>query len=327
MRGTRLVTIRPGHRLEVVARGRRGPVLVVHPGGPGLTAEYLGGLLGLARDGSRRVVLFHPRGVGRSYAPRLPRAYTLPALARDVDDLRRALGADRIDLLGFSAGGFVALEYARRYPRRLRSLLLCGTAASAADLRAANRTILRAASPAQRRRLRALERRRAFDAPDYARLIEEIERPFQRRYLRRPSKALAASRLHPRVYRAMMTRTGNEFVVDGTLARWDARPGLSHLRLPTLVLVGAGDFLAPAARRLAGRIPGARLVVIDRASHLANLERPAAFLGAVDRFLREVGRQAGEGRTVTPSPRRPAPRRPGRIRGRPGGRGTPRAPS
>ena len=329
MHGSRLLSIGPGHRLELVARGRRGPVLVVHPGGPGLTAEYLAGLLDLARNRSRRVVLFHPRGVGRSFAPRSPRAYTLAALARDVDGLRRALEVDRIDLLGFSAGGFVALEYARRYPRRLRSLLLCGTAASASDLRAANRTILRAATPDQRRRLRALERRRAFDSAEYAALIEELERPFQSRYLKHPSRALASSRLHPRVYRAMMTRTGNEFAVDGTLARWDARPALARLRTPTLVLVGADDFLAPAARKMAHRIPGARQVVIDRASHLANLERPAAFLGAVDRFLREVGAgtQGGEARTATRSRRRRSSRRPGRIRGRPAGRGSPRRPS
>ena len=296
-----------GRRFEFFVAGRGDPTLVIHPGGPGLSAQYLSNLLTLARPG-RRVVLLHPRGVGRSFQPRTPGEYNLKAMADDVESLREHLGGGAIDLLGFSAGGFVALEYALRHSRGLRALLLCGTAASAADLRAANRRIVSGATSAQRRALRQLERARRFSSPEYLRLIEEIERPYQSRYLRRPSADLAASRLNPKVYRAMMTRSGNEFVVDGTLAHWDARPHLRRIRVPTLVLVGRGDFLYPASRKIATGIHGSRFVALARSSHLANLERPRAYLAEVDRFLRGVGR--GAARQPPPLPR------PGRVRGR-----------
>ncbi len=286
-----------GRRFEYIARGRGDRLLLVHPGGPGFTSQYLWNLLALARR-DRRVVIVHPRGVGRSYRPRAARSYTLKAHADDLESIRRALGGGAIDLLGFSAGGFVAIEYALRHPRGVRSLLLCGTAASAADLREANKILLRGLSPGQRTELRRLERARAFDTSAYERLVGEIERPYQSGYLRRPSPDLAASRINRAVYRAMMTRTGNEFVVDGTLARWDARPRLGRLAAPTLVLVGRGDFLFPASRAMARRIPHAKFVPFPRASHLANLERPRAYRAVIDRFLK------GAARGRSPSPRR-----------------------
>jgi proline iminopeptidase len=231
---------------------------------------------------------------------------------RDLEAIRTALRVDRMHLLGYSAGGFVALEYALKHPQRLRSLLLCGTAGSAEEIREANRIMLRAASPVQRRRLRSLTLLGAFGTPEYESLVEQIGRPFQTRFL--PADSPPLGRLSPNVYRAMMTRTGDEFVVDGTLARWDARSGYRRLRTPTLVLVGRFDFFLGAARRAAAAIPGAELIVLARSSHMGPLEEPVAFRSAVDRFLRRV-KPARPGSSRPADPARIAPsRRVGRTR-------------
>ena len=55
-----------------------------------------------------------------------PRAYSVAASADDIEDLRRALGAERVSLLGFSYGTRLALEFARRHPSRLDRLVLQG---------------------------------------------------------------------------------------------------------------------------------------------------------------------------------------------------------
>lgn len=55
-----------------------------------------------------------------------PRAYTDDASADDVDDVRHALGAERVSLLGFSYGTRLALAFARRHPNRLDRLVLQG---------------------------------------------------------------------------------------------------------------------------------------------------------------------------------------------------------
>jgi pimeloyl-ACP methyl ester carboxylesterase len=54
------------------------------------------------------------------------RVYTTSIAARDLDDVRAALGYDRIHVLGISYGTRLAQEYARRYPQRVKSLFLFG---------------------------------------------------------------------------------------------------------------------------------------------------------------------------------------------------------
>jgi L-proline amide hydrolase len=283
----RHVTTAGRRSFEYIARGHGPATLLVHPGGPGLTYHYLRPLLGLATS-HLRVILFNPRGVGGSWGPRQTDDYTVQNQALDVEALRRALDIDELHLLGFSAGGFAALEYAHRYQAKLVSLLLCGTAGSAEEIRQANRLMLGAASPKQRKRLAELTKAEAFDTKEYEQLTAAIAQPFSSRFLTSPPKDLKASKLSKKVYRAMMTRTGDEFAVDGTLARWDGRKYYSKIEVPSLVLVGRYDFFLEASREMADRIVPAHLRVLPQSSHLAHLEQPRLFLNAIREFLLDV---------------------------------------
>jgi pimeloyl-ACP methyl ester carboxylesterase len=95
--------------------------------------------------------------------------------------------------------------------------------------------------------------------------------------------------------------------LHGLAARADSHETLAKIHVPTLVLVGAEDVLTPPdeARAMAAAVPGARLEVIPRAGHLANLENP----DAVNAALRLV--QARSART---DPRRTVSLGPGRRR-------------
>lgn len=272
---------------EYVAQGQGPATLLVHSGGPGLTYHYLRGLLRLA-NANLRVILFNPRGVGHSWAPRRASDYTIPKLAEDVEAIRKALRIRELHLLGYSAGGFVALEYAHRYEKNLTSLLPCATAGSAEEVRAANRLMIAAASPRQRARLRELTRAKAFSSPEYLSLVEQIGRPFQTRFLKTVPQDWKATKISHPVYRAMMTRTGDEFAVDGTIRSWDGRRYYSKIEVPTLVVVGRYDFFFEPSVEMNERIEPAHLRVLPRSSHLAILEQPKEFLGTVREFLGDV---------------------------------------
>lgn len=276
-----------GRTFEYTSRGRGPATLLVHPGGPGLTYDYLRPLLRLA-NAHLRVVLFNPRGVGDSWRPSRASAYTIGNLAEDTEAIRRALDIDELHLLGFSAGGFVALEYAHRYQRRLTSLLLVATAGSAEEVRQANRMMRAAATPRQRRRLAELEKAKAFQTKEYAQLTDALAAPFQRRFLGQNPKELRPNQLSHDVYRAMMTRTGDEFRVDGTMARWDGRRYYSKIEVPTLVLVGRYDAFLESSREMADRIVPAHLRVLPRASHLVFHEQPTEAFKSVREFLLDV---------------------------------------
>src|SRR4051812_49725365 len=97
-----------GTQLHYQLRGS-GPLLICHPGGPGRPASYLDDLGGVART----LVLLDPRGAGSS-EPATTCAFT--ELAEDLELLREHLGAERIDVLGHSAGGLAGPPHPGPHP-------------------------------------------------------------------------------------------------------------------------------------------------------------------------------------------------------------------
>jgi proline iminopeptidase len=287
MARVRRVTVSGRRSFEYVSQGKGPATLLIHPGGPGATYHYLRGLLRLANS-NLRVILFNPRGVGHSWAPKRASDYTIGNMAEDVEAIRRALKITELHLLGYSAGGFVALEYAHRYEKHLVSLLLCATAGSAEELRASNRMVLSRATPRQRARLKELTKAKAFDSPDYQQLTSAIFEPYQTHFLKGTHKDWKATKINPVVYRAMMTRSGDELAVDGTIARWDGRKYYSKIEVPAVVVVGRYDFFLEPSVEMAERIEPAHLRVLARSSHMAILEQPREFIGTVREFLNDV---------------------------------------
>lgn len=287
MARVRRVTVSGNRSFEYVSQGTGPATLLVHPGGPGWTYHYLRGFLRLA-GANLRVILFNPRGVGHSWAPKRPSDYTVANMAEDVEAIRRALRITELHLLGYSSGGFVALEYAHRYERHLASLLLCGTAGSAEEIRAANRLILACATPRQRARIRELIKEKAIDTAEYRELKEKVSKPFVTRFLKGTSKDLKATKVSQTVYRAMMTRTGDYFACDGTLAAWDGRKYYSKIEAPSVVVVGRYDYFLGPSVEMAERIEPAHLRVLAQSSHLAILEQPREFLAIIRDFLIDV---------------------------------------
>jgi proline iminopeptidase len=287
MARVRRVTTSGNRSFEYISQGQGPATLLVHPGGPGWTYHYLRALLRLA-SANLRVILFNPRGCGKSWAPGRTKDYTIANLAEDVEAIRRALKITELHLLGYEAGGYVALEYAHRHQRSLASLLLCGTAGSAEEIRAANRLIIACASPRDKARIRELTRAKAFATPAYQELAERLRAPFYTRFLKGVPKDLKATKLTDSVYRAMMAPDGDQYAVTGTIAGWDGRKYYSKLEIPCVVVAGRYDyFLAPSVT-MAERIEPAHLRVLAQSSHLAILEQPREFLAIISEFLGDV---------------------------------------
>jgi proline iminopeptidase len=283
----RRVTVAGRRAFEYISQGEGPATLLVHPGGPGLTYHYLRNLLKLANK-NLRVILINPRGVGHSWSPKSASDYTIPQLAEDVEAIRRALKIKELHLLGYSAGGWVALEYAHRYEKNLTSLLLCATSGSAEETRAANRMMLAVAPPKLKIQLRELTKAKAFDTMQYKELVDEIQAPFQWRFLKGTSKDWKATKHSLPVYRAIYTKLGDDFAVDGNMARWDGRKYYSKIEVPVLVVVGRYDYFLESSVEMADRIEPAHLRVMPHSSHMEVLEQPKEFLGTIREFLTDV---------------------------------------
>jgi 3-oxoadipate enol-lactonase len=194
------------------------------------------------------------------------RAGETGSIAEMADDVA-GLIAEPVVLGGLSMGGYVALAFARKYPEKLRALILADTKAEADD----------ATGKANRDKMIAFaETHTARDVIDSVMPKMAIQ-PHAIEQIRAIASAQPIAGIVNAV-RAMRDRP-------------DSTDLLPAIRVPTLVLVGSADALTPPplAQALAGRIAGARLEVIPGAGHISNLENPAAFNRAVQSFLASVG--------------------------------------
>jgi pimeloyl-ACP methyl ester carboxylesterase len=193
--------------------------------------------------------------------------------ADDLAALLAALGvAEPVVYVGLSMGGYVGFALWRRHPERVRAFVLADTRASAD-------------TPAGRK-----------DRQRIALLAEELESPQPAMDAMLPrlfSPHLRAGSLPEQVVRGMIGSSSPRAVADGQRGladRADSLSTLSTIDVPTLVIVGEHDALTPPdeSRLIAEGIPRARLVTIDQAGHMSNLENPEAFNEALITFLREV---------------------------------------
>ncbi len=254
--------------------GEGPPCILVH-GGPGIS--HPGRLVQFAALGDLvQLVAYDHRGHGRS--SRAPEeTYTQDQLAEDLGGLCRALGLDRPILCGTSAGGFVSLLYAGRYPDAVRALILVGTAASNSFMARASANMERLGTPPMRAAYRALWDGSITRPDEFRRAFETILSMYY--YDKRRVPAHLADREFDPVTRRALIRD---------YSRYDARPGLARIAVPTFVAVGRHDWICPVeeSEEIARAIPGAELHVFEHSGHSPHVEEAQAFIEAVREFLR-----------------------------------------
>ncbi len=216
---------------------------------------------------SCRLARFDARGFGGSALGTLP--FTMERIADDAAAVLDALAAPKAVVGGCSMGGYAALAFARRHPRRLAGLVLQDTRAGADS-----------------------DETKAYRATLAARVLAEGAQPAVEAFLPKllgattqRTKPALVELVRERILAAPREAIAN--ALRGLAAREDSRPTLASLKVPTLVLVGEEDLLTPPSESelMAAAIKGARLETIPQAGHLANLENAPAVNAAIARFL------------------------------------------
>lgn len=241
-----------GGALSYTDSGAGRPLLCLH-GGMGIDGASLRvpGILGLATQGVR-VVIPDQRGHGRS-TRQSDIEYSHEVWASDANVLARVLGFSTLALLGHSYGGFIALEYAVRWPDSLTHLVLVGTSAgpvSATSVRVASASALR-------ERFRSAWPHFFVGSDKHWPLFDALQ-------------------FSPEPYNAAFTRE---------LPAYDLRDRVATLAVPALLVVGSADHYRSDMEWLAERMPRAELWIVDDAGHLPFIERANDFTSKVGAFL------------------------------------------
>jgi 3-oxoadipate enol-lactonase len=210
----------------------------------------------LARD--LGVITFDNRGVGRSKA--VLHAYTTEEMADDARAVLDAAGVARAHVYGVSLGGMVAQQLALRHPERVWSLVLGATHAGGPHVVRPDRDVI----AFLRHRLVMRHEDGAWGSVPF-----NYSDRARREYPERIAEDIAQRLSHPfplQAYRAQMWAA----------ALHDCYDRLDRIKVPTLVVHGREDRMIPAenGRRVADRIPNARLLELDRIGHLYPTEAP-----------------------------------------------------
>lgn len=117
-----LVDTQDNVALHVTRKGEGIPCLYLH-GGPGYWSYSFEHYAGPLLEEELEMIYLDQRGCGRSnHDPN--EDYSLDRLILDLEDVRRSLGIDEWLVMGHSFGGALAVNYAYRFPERVKGLLL-----------------------------------------------------------------------------------------------------------------------------------------------------------------------------------------------------------
>jgi len=274
-------TTTDGRKLSYRKMGK-GPVLVVHPGGPGFSSAYLGDLAGLWERYT--LVILNPRGTGASDRPADPGAYHLDDYVSDLEELRQHLGLERMLLLGYSHGGFVAQAYASAYPGRVRRLVLASTAARFGPEQEA---ATKAAKEKRSGEAWYLDAAAAADDESELGTDEQVRDSVFRAMPFYFSRFGSAEQGYLDTIRSE-TINGDALRVFGEeIPTLDLRTRLQNISVPTLVITGEEDFICGpvCAADMSAAIPGAHEVIVGDSGHMVFVEQAQRFHDEVADFL------------------------------------------
>ena len=248
-----------GIELEVVRRGTGRPILALHgfdtidPAAPFLDL--------LARHGE--VIAPSSPGFGQSPRPKdFDTVYDLVHLYLEILEM---LPGDKVTLLGFSFGGWLAAEVAAACSHRLDKLVLVDPLGiKISDRETPDILDIFNKSPEEVRR-RSWHDPDTF-APDYNAMSDE------------------GLVIHARNREALCLYAWHPYMYNPQLPRW-----LGCIDVPTLLVWGASDGVVTPnyGRAYARLIPGSQFALIEAAGHHPEIEQPEAFVGRVAAFLEE----------------------------------------
>ncbi len=211
----------------------------------------------------------------RSHLPILPALWRhgpLTVANQTRDDTIAAMAArilrdapSRFALLGHSLGGYIALEIIRQAPERVERLALLNTQARADTAEVSERRKAQIAAAREGRFLEAMDEMFPLLVHPARAGDEDLREQQRLTYIEVGADAFIRQQM-------------------AIMARIDSRPFLPAIKVPTLVLSSDEDRLVPnmLSREMADLIPGAKLVIVPNAGHMAPLEQPDEVIAALD---------------------------------------------
>jgi pimeloyl-ACP methyl ester carboxylesterase len=251
--------------MNVVQEGNGRPLLLVH-GFPLDHSMWRGQIDGLAEH--FRVIAPDLRGFGQSCVT--AGTVTMQEYADDLAALLKAMHvSEPVIFCGLSMGGYIGWQFVARHAEKLAALIIADSRAIADNEKAAAGRLETAAKVEK----------------EGTKVVADAMLP--KLFASRAIEENAPYVLATKEVMLSAPRSGVAAALRGMAQRPDYTKELPSIKVPTLVLCGEEDAIAPPAemKEIAAAIPGAKYVSIAGAGHMAPLEKPAEVNKAIREFL------------------------------------------
>ncbi|GAC1486232.1 MAG: proline iminopeptidase-family hydrolase [Flavisolibacter sp.] len=271
-------------------------VLLLH-GGPAMTHEYMECFESLfPRDGFE---FYEYDQLGSYYSdqPTDSSLWTTARFVEEVEQVRQAIGADQRNfyILGNSWGGILGMEYALKYQKYLKGLIVCNMMADAKAYEQYNRTVLRKQiKPLVLDTLERLEQAGDFTNPKYMELL--IPNFYHEHLCRLPIWPDPVNRalMHANMAIYTLMQGPSEFGISGRLANWNRKADLKNISVPTLMVGAQYDTMDPKAmEEQSTLVQQGSFLFCPKGSHLCMWDDQKVFMDGVIKWIKKVDENRG----------------------------------
>ena len=223
--------------------------LLLLNGGPGMSHEYFECMESFLPKEGIEFIYYDQLGTGFSDNPNDTVMWDLPRYVEEVEQVRKALHLDQSNfyLLGHSWGGILSMQYALKYQKNLKGLIISNMMASCPKYGEYSEILQKDMDPQVLKQIKDIEAKKDYANPKYMELL--MANFYNKHILRLPVNQWpepvnrAFSRLNQSLYITM--QGPSEMGLAGKLSHWDVSKQLPQLTVPTLVIGAKYDTMDP----------------------------------------------------------------------------------
>ena len=268
--------------------------LLLLNGGPGATHEYFECFESFLPAESVEIIYYDQLGCGNSDNPKDTTMWDLPRYVEEVEQVRTALNLtkDNFYLLGHSWGGILAMQYALKYQKNLKGLIISNMMSSCPDYgKYANEVLAKQMDPSVLKQIRDIEAKKDFENPKYMELL--YPNFYEKHILRMPLAmwpepvTRSLGKMNQSLYVTM--QGPSEFGIAGNLEKWDVKSQLKTLIIPTLVIGSKNDTMDPEHMKwMSTEVQNGSFLFCPNGGHMSLYDDQEVYISGLIKFIKGV---------------------------------------
>ena len=268
-------------------------VLLLH-GGPGATHEYFECFDSFFPQEGFEYYYYDQLGSAYSDNPNDSSLWNIDRFVEEVETVRKALKMDSSNfiLLGHSWGGILATEYALKYQRNLKGLVISNMVPSVPEYNAYANNVLAPKLPKDiLAKIRSYEAKEDYTNPTYLQLIADNYYP--EHVLRMPPATWpdpvkrAFAKMNYPLYLQMQGPSEFGIVGNASLKNWNRKPDLNKIKVPVLSIGGEFDTMDPKAmEEIAKLVQNGQYLYCSKGSHMSMYDDQQTYFTGLIKFIK-----------------------------------------